>query len=234
MQGQINIGSVTGDLIYDLCKISDIINIVEIGTWNGQGSTYCIYKSIIDSTKTDYKVISVEVDLAYYNKAKALYNAFNISNFFLLYGRVVEISDVQTNLNIIDDKFFKEYPRVQQKVWLDQDIINMTKADNVVNLLPSTIDLLILDGGEFSTYADFSTLKNRTKIFILDDSEKIKGFKIKQEIESTPREFPIILNAPTVRNGVLLFTNSKLLPQKVTDRIKNILIKKKYDSVNNK
>jgi len=52
--GQITRGTPLGDWIYDLVKREDIINIVDIGTWNGLGSTKCIQDAIVDSRKEDY------------------------------------------------------------------------------------------------------------------------------------------------------------------------------------
>lgn len=39
----------------------NIKNIVEIGTWNGCGSTQCIKQSILDFKKQDYLVYSLEI-----------------------------------------------------------------------------------------------------------------------------------------------------------------------------
>lgn len=39
MSGQINRGSQLGELIFNLVKNKDYKKFLEIGTWNGQGST---------------------------------------------------------------------------------------------------------------------------------------------------------------------------------------------------
>lgn len=57
MPGQINIHSAFGKIIYDLSKRLDVINIVEVGTWNGEGSTQCILRAI-DNSKRFYTIES--------------------------------------------------------------------------------------------------------------------------------------------------------------------------------
>ena len=62
------------------------------------------------------------------------------------------------------------------------------------------IDLLILDGGEFSTYSEFQLLKSRvTKYVVLDDIFTRKCKKILQEVQSS-NEFEVIYFS-TERNG---------------------------------
>ena len=49
------------------------------------------------------------------------------------------------------------------------------KCTNKLHLLEDLeIDVLLLDGGEFSTYAEFEILKDRAKIIILDDTTELK------------------------------------------------------------
>ena len=41
MAGQINRGDFFGDQIFNLSSVKQFENFVEVGTWNGQGSTKC-------------------------------------------------------------------------------------------------------------------------------------------------------------------------------------------------
>jgi len=224
MRGQINIGSTLGNFIYNACKLSNIVNIVEIGTWNGQGSTYCIYKAIMDSSKTNYNVFSLEIDLSKYSEAKLLYDAFNIPNFYLVYGRIVEINEIFSNLEEVEDKFFKEYSLAQQKEWLQKDMLNMSNVENILYLLPKQVDLLILDGGEYSTYAEFHKLKDRVGIFVLDDSNNIKGYKIKQEVHKDHTKYTILIDEPTERNGIIVFINNTVISKDLLTVLNKIIV----------
>ena len=68
--GQVNRGSKLGEIIYNLCLQDDVRNIVEIGTWNGMGSTKCIY----DALSEKKEVIENWSDLKNIDISKELYN----------------------------------------------------------------------------------------------------------------------------------------------------------------
>ena len=63
--------------------------------------------------------------------------------------------------------------------WLTDDLINIEKVPVILDQLPSEINLLLLDGGEFTTYAEYKNLKSRIKGYvILDDTESRKCRRI--------------------------------------------------------
>ncbi len=177
--GQITINSNLGNIIYNLCKENYIQNIVEIGTHNGLGSTKCIYDAIIESNKHDYLVYSIESNKDYYNLAKK--NLPELLNFNIILGRIIEITEI-VDIDKYDDSFFYSSDRTIQKSWLEEDKINYNSISNVCNLLPSKIDLLILDGGEFSSFGEFNRLKDISNYTILDDTKSIKNFEVRNYI----------------------------------------------------
>ena len=155
MPGQIDIQSAFGKIIYDLSKRLDIINIVEIGTWNGEGSTQCILKAV-DNSKNFY---TIESSTEWYNKAIIFNkNYTEMSNVYFLLGSIVN-----------QDELYTDNLSHQEQDWLRQDIDNYSNVSDVYNKLPENIDFLLLDGGEFSTRAEFLKLKSRSKIIALDD-----------------------------------------------------------------
>ena len=79
--GQINRGSSLGEIIYNICLQVDVKTIVEIGTWNGMGSTKCIYDAI--SIKSgDYLVYTLECNEKFYNSCIENYKALpKLKNF---------------------------------------------------------------------------------------------------------------------------------------------------------
>ena len=70
--------------------------------------------------------------------------------------------------------------------------------------LPEIFDVVLLDGGEFTTYYEFQMLKDRSKIIILDDINTDKCKLIVKEIESAPELWKIIKKDTTSRNGYLI------------------------------
>lgn len=201
MIGQINKGSQLGDIIYDMCKQDDIKTIVEIGTWNGMGTTKCIYDSIIENNKMDYSVYSLESNSIFYNQA--ICNLPKIENFNIILGRIVEVGEL-INIDECDDKFFQPISHKEiVKGWLVDDLRNYEDVKNVLDQMPDKIDLLILDGGEFSSLAEFNKLKDRSTYFILDDTLLIKNNEV-ANIMRNDSNYDILNDNTSDRNGFLI------------------------------
>jgi hypothetical protein len=201
MIGQINRGSQLGDIIYNMCGQSDIKVIVEIGTWNGMGTTKCIYDSIVDNNKKDYLVYSLESNKDLYNQA--INNLPKIDNFNIILGRIVEVYEL-VNIDECDDKFFVPISNKEIiKGWLVEDIKNYNDIENVLNIIPDKIDILILDGGEFSSLSEFKKLEDRTTYFVLDDTLLIKNNQVANIMRNDGR-YEIIYDNTSDRNGFLV------------------------------
>ena len=231
MIGQINLDSKLGKIIYNLVKDKNIKNIVEIGTWNGYGSTQCIKQSIIDNNKTDYLVYSLEINENMYNTAKQNHN---LPNFHLLLGTIITEDD----LKWCDwDKYFNSPDgyydgNKSKRTWFDEDIKNIRKTDNVLNLIPENIDLLILDGGEFSTYPEYIKIGNRSKIIILDDTKVLKCKKIREELLLNDN-YTILYDDLNDRNGFLVACIKTEYEYNTEDKVLSN-IEKEYKKLKNK
>lgn len=197
IQGQIIRGSHMGEIIYNLTKRIDVKNIVEIGTWYGLGSTKCIIDGIIDSN-INKNFISLELYPEMYETAKE--NLKNYSNYVnIINGSIIDY----------DDMFwfdFEENRRIfgYQREWYDNDLEKMKSTKNVLNELPEKIDLLVLDGGEFSTYPEWLKLKDRTKIVVLDDTNVFKCNRLLFELLNDKNYKPLYV-VYNDRNGFAIF-----------------------------
>jgi len=104
--------------------------------------------------------------------------------------------------------FYKIFPQCltndMYKHWNEVDIINMKKCELFLNRpnLPEIFDVILLDGGEFTTYYEFQILKTRCKILMLDDTNVDKCKLIVKEIKSD-KSWKII-KSNNVRNGYLI------------------------------
>jgi len=198
MAGQINLGTYEGDFIYDLTKRNDVINIVEIGTWNGLGSTMCVVKSIIDS-KQDKNFISIELYPHMYNDAK-FHLRDHLQYVTLLNGKIIEFEDAHwfdhNTLDLEND--------AHANLYYNTDMEYLKTAENVLEKLPQKIDLLILDGGEYTTYPEWIKLKDRVRIVVLDDSRILKCSKIRNEIIESKNYKTLVDNLDS-RNGFSCF-----------------------------
>ena len=96
----------------------------------------------------------------------------------LIYGRIVEKDEILNFVQTINLNRWEEQ-------WLREDLENVDKSENVLNKIPEKIDLLLLDGGEFSTYSEWLKLKDRSTIIMLDDTTVTKCKKINDELKSS-------------------------------------------------
>lgn len=188
-EGEILLDSLFGKKLYELCSYSDINTVVEIGTSRGAGSTYCLIKGLKDSNKKNVSFYTIETNIDLYTKALNNWRKMLPEWACLLYGRIVNTHDIDY-----------ENLHGSEKDWIEQDIKNLNNSPFILKMLPEKIDLLFLDGGEFSTYSEFLILKDRVKWIVLDDCNVRKGKKIKQFILNNPEKYKIIFDISD-RNG---------------------------------
>lgn len=197
MIGQINLGTPAGDLIYEICKREDVINIVEIGTWNGMGSTMCVIQSIYDIPNKSFT--SIELYPEMYETAK--HNLGDKLKFVnLLNGRIIDYDDVFWFDHSLIDFSKDEHARLYYK----KDLDYLKTTPNVFDRLPKKIDFLILDGGEYTTFPEWEKLKDFTKIVALDDSNILKTNKIRNELINN-NNYHKIFDDLSYRNGFSVF-----------------------------
>jgi hypothetical protein len=173
--GQITPDGAVGKVLIQLLKSEPIQTVVEIGTWNGRGSTTCILNALQE--KQDVVFLSLEC-----NREKHAYAIKHLQSLVtketsIVWGTILRDNEI-TNLESI----FPEY-RINSEFqrWHKLDIENMKACPYVFDSVPETIDFLLLDGGEFTTYFEFLKLVSRcTNYIALDDVHASKCKKIRQ------------------------------------------------------
>jgi hypothetical protein len=192
IKGQILSGSTFCESIQSIISSYCPINIVEIGTWRGLGSTKCIIDAIIkNNLKCNF--LSLESNLTFFEEATI--NLKDYNNYVnLIYGRIVEVSDVINYTKSICSDVNSD--------WLDIDLKDMKQNTNVFHTIPDIIDFCLLDGGEYSTYAEWQLLKKKIHIIALDDTKTSKCNLIRQEI-LLDSSYEIIIDS-NERNGFLI------------------------------
>ena len=181
-RGQINTDSKLGKKIAELSKVSKTV--VEIGTWNGCGSTRCVILGMEANTLPDKSFISIELIKEKYDQA--VVNVGENSYTKLLNGTIIEPKD----LDWFDvEKHLASCKKIERKHFqrhYKKEVQAINNAQNVLDQLPERIDLLILDGGEYSTYPEWQILKSRTSMVVLDDTRMLKTKKIQREMRNDP------------------------------------------------
>lgn len=201
--GQISPEGVVGSGIVHFLKTHPIKSVVEIGTWNGHGSTTCILNALQE--KQDVTFLSLEC-----NREKQAYAMRHLEprltkGTALIWGTILREDEI-ANL----DSIFPEYRTNSEfQRWHRLDIENMRECPYVFDSLPETIDFLLLDGGEFTTYFEFLKLISRcTQYIALDDVHASKCRKIREILQQTP-EWNEIAYVPE-RNGFSLFEKKQV------------------------
>lgn len=172
VQGQMISSSERGQILKKTIQNYNCKKIVEIGTWKGMGSTLCILESMLP----DSEFVTLESNKTFFDIAVNNLKEYE-GKFKMVYGSIVsydEVSSFSSNYNL--ESFKQE--------WLKEDLDNINMCPNVIDEIPSEIDFLLLDGGEFSTYPEWNKLKERTKIVALDDIREIKTSLIHHELSN--------------------------------------------------
>lgn len=170
-RGQVSDKHQIGRWIRLLASLEENRTILEIGTWNGNGTSKMIVQGVCSRrVGQSVKVIGLEANEKFYRKAKS--NLRKYSFFHVVFGTIVTQQALDTqNLTSVE------------REWLAKDIGDLESAPFVLSIIPTRIDLLVLDGGEFSTYAEFQVLKERvSKWLVLDDTNTRKAKRILQEL----------------------------------------------------
>lgn len=192
--GQINRGTLFGEHIFEMSKRSDVQTIIEIGTWNGMGSTKCIYDAVMGTKK---EVWSLECNRLFYEEAKTNLNAvFLPPNFRLILGSIVTVEELE--------QFTGTLPGPEYERWLREDINWVSNCPNIFDQLPEKIDLYLIDGGEMSGWIEFNKLWKRCKYIMLDDTLALKHIETRAFILSNPDKFKIIDDNVFDRQGYLI------------------------------
>lgn len=196
MQGQINLDDEAGWYIKNICGREDVNTIVEIGTWNGRGSTFCIYDSI---KNTEKRLISLETWKEMYDFAFDFYK--DKKEVSIINGY---ISNKLLDFHSLDDSFFTDYDKNLKLSWYNEDLKNINNCKNVLDKIPEKIDFLILDGGEYSSWSEYLILKDRSRIIFLDDTRPptIKNFMAREDLLKTRK---VIVDNLYARNGYCIF-----------------------------
>jgi hypothetical protein len=196
--GQITPDSEIGIEIRKLVARDDVSTILEIGTWNGMGSTRCIVEGLKTRSPSTYTFYSIEANSDKCAFAQNLYN--NMERVHIL-NEVIYNEPCENELEIFPE--LKE--REDYAFWHTIDIENM--KDKPLFLLrpnlPSIFDVVLLDGGEFTTWFEYQLLKDRCKILILDDTNTFKCEKIAKEIKSEPNKWKILFESSERQGNII-------------------------------
>jgi len=205
--GQINMQSDFGKEIYKLACNTNFKQFLEIGTWNGEGSTVCLMNGLT-SRNDDSQLYSIELMPDMFAKACLFWSWLKRSKYAhqltLLNGKIIDqgmMSREQIEAHPAFEKIKKHY-----QLYYQSDISTFENAENIANQLPANIDVVLLDGGEFCSGAEFEYLlaNHSPKVFILDDTSIIKCASARQTLVNS-KDWGCLYDKPNVRHGASIF-----------------------------
>ena len=193
-RGQISLESELGTWIAFISSLTTIRTIVDIGTWSGAGSTLCIASGVNKRAREfrhNVKVLGFEIDPEMSRIATK--NLERFKSIQVVHGSIVS-----------DSQLDRENLSPDEEIWLEQDLKRLASAPNVLELVPEKLDLLVLDGGEFSSHAEYLTLKSRLVGWVvLDDTNVRKNRSVLSDLAADAQFVCVWKTAE--RNGAAIF-----------------------------
>ena len=189
-----------GSFIVKLASEDRYKSYLEIGTWNGLGSTKCFTLGF-QNRCCEFDFYSLEINSDKHSFARQFYE--NQKNVYLLNETI--LNKRPTWFSIL-----KVFPHLivtrRKRQWLHVDLANLKTAKCFLNRsdLPTVFDVVLLDGGEYTTYFEYEVLKNRSKILILDDVKVSKCRRIRNELVNRA-DWELISEDLALRNGCSAF-----------------------------
>jgi len=191
--GQINDDNILSTWIQELCRDENNKVFLEVGTWNGLGSTRVFVDAL--EVRTDTTFYSLECNSEKSAHARKFYEG--VTNVHILNEILVELTPEQVYEVFPEAKEDPEFNR-----WNTVDIENMKECK--VFSAADTFDVVLLDGGEFTTYHEFQHIKDKCRYLLLDDTNTNKCKKIVEEVKSAPETWKILGEEQSARNGVMM------------------------------
>jgi hypothetical protein len=199
--GQIKIDSSLGRWIAKYAADSRFSRYLEIGTWNGQGSTCCFYEGFKNRSDT-FALQSYEIAKDRVIAAARVWNGY--SPIQIIHGRMLEDWKCPTI-----DAVRAVHPSINHE-WHAQDIRNFWSCPYVPMNDPQVI---VLDGAEYLTWFEFEKMISTTNasVYLLDDTRSAKCPKIIEWFAAHP-EWKCVAGNDTERNGWAVYELSKASP----------------------
>lgn len=182
--GQINLHTPLGRELRDLASRPEYDTFLEFGTWNGRGSTECILCGL--EAKGSGTVWTVESDP--YMSAVATQTLKRRHRARLLKGRVSD--DFMT----LDEMRAHPLYKAECEEWYAGEYARYLNARVLSpRQFPVRVDVVVIDGGEFSTRGDWRfALTRGPKVVVLDDINAIKCRDIYESLRSDPESWHLV------------------------------------------
>lgn len=191
--GQIKLTQELGKWISRYASDERFSRYVEIGTWNGRGSTCCFYDGFT-RRRSPHALQSYEISSTRVNEARDIWK--HIPEIQILHGRVLQDHECP-----IYDRVKEMFPNLAL-AWHTEDIQNFWSCPYIPMNNP---EVVLLDGAEYLTWFEFETMKNidSIRVFLLDDVYTEKCPRVFAYLQNNP-DWKLVVKGDD-RNGWAVF-----------------------------
>ena len=178
---------------------------VEIGTATGLGSTKTIMDELL-ARPDECRLWTVESVCIMHVVAVENWRGIDTrGRLTLIYGAATPASEMMTWEEAVAEPHAAPLLHAYEK-----NRITHAESPDAKPHLPTEIDVLILDGGEFSSYGEFKALGEKAKIICLDDSHRaVKNRRVREDLAASD-EWRALADRPDERNGWSIFCRKDL------------------------
>lgn len=192
--GQVRLQHGLGPYIQKYAADSRFTRYLEIGTWNGRGSTVCFAAGF--QGRQDNPILqSLEIHPTRVLEASMLWES--TPSIRILHGRILPDDKTPT---------FEIISRVHSNIHLDwhSEDLEYFRRSPYINISKFNPEVVLLDGGEYITYFEYLEVKDIARVMILDDTAVAKCKRIVEELNANP-EWTCVAGTFTERNGWHVF-----------------------------
>lgn len=208
--------------IIKTCQDLKLLKVLEIGSWDGTGSTQCFIEGMKD-LPGDKLLDCLEIKSDRYNQLVEntknyswvkCHNTGSISYDSMLYKFFDEIWDSPFNKIPKEDQNGSMKPLVIS--WFMEDMNNLKQIkQGFIEQNNIFYDGILIDGSEFTGYSEFHLLRNRTNVFFLDDYAKaFKTNKVAYELVKSG-EWDTVAGNKDTRNGWAILKRKNFINENI-------------------
>jgi hypothetical protein len=206
--GQIHLRTEFGYHLLKLAADQQYKTYLEVGTWMGNGTTRCLVQGVLERDTEDGEEVhlySIEANLTFYLQAFQRWLPWGYPFLHLCYGKLHE-QGLLTAQEIENHDYYG-WVVTHYEMWYAQDCKDYEAAPYLQRKhFPKEIDVVVLDGGEFSGYADWLAVKKMNpKVVCLDDTVVMKNERVYKELLKD-EAWELLAENPEDRHGWAIFS----------------------------
>lgn len=195
-KGIVKYNSNIAEVIQDVC--SDVRNwtFVEVGAWNGYGSTK-IFVEALKNRDESFQFFSLETNSDKQKHVEQMYE--NEEDVTILNKKLSN-----PHLKEIEEKYsiLKVSKEEQEDLHID---LSNDNASELWSTMPDNLDVVFLDGGKYTSWFDFLIVKERTRYFVLPYSLEGKNKSARDNLLADPEWKEVSNNKKDMNDQVSLF-----------------------------